>query len=43
MKAVFFFSAFAMHILMIFLVLERYNVEKMSDEVEVLRRELEAA
>ncbi len=43
MRSVLFFSAFAMHVLMAFLILERFNVEKMSDEVAVLRREVEAA
>jgi len=41
MKKVFFFSALAMHVLMIFLVVERYDVEKCAQEVEVLKRELE--
>ncbi len=42
MKAVFFFSAFAMHVLMIFLVTERYALEKMQTETDFLARELEA-
>ncbi len=42
MKAVFFFSAFAMHVLMIFLVAERYALEKMQTETDFLARELEA-
>lgn len=42
MKRVFFFSVFAMHILMLFLVLERYALEKLQNEVDILRREAEA-
>jgi heme exporter protein C len=42
MKSVFFFSALAMHVLMIFLVAERYALEKMQTETEFLARELEA-
>jgi heme exporter protein C len=42
MKSVFFFSALAMHVLMIFLVAERYALENMQTETEFLARELEA-
>jgi len=42
MKMVFFFSAFAMHILMAFLVAERYTLEKMQTETDLLAREVEA-
>jgi heme exporter protein C len=42
MKAVFFFSALAMHVLMLFLVAERYALEKMQTETEFLAREVEA-
>ncbi len=42
MKKVLYLSVLAMHALMIFLVVERYALEKMRGEVEGLRRELEA-
>jgi heme exporter protein C len=42
MKAVFFFSAFAMHVFMVFLVAERYALEKMQTETDFLAREVEA-
>jgi heme exporter protein C len=42
MKAVFFFSAFAMHVFMTFLVAERYALEKMQTETDFLAREVEA-
>jgi heme exporter protein C len=42
MKAVFFFSAFAMHVFMAFLVAERYALEKMQTETDFLAREVEA-
>src|SRR5246127_3417782 len=42
MKSVFFFSALAMHVLMIFLVAERYALEKMQTETDFLVREVEA-
>jgi len=42
MKMVFFFSAFAMHVLMAFLVAERYTLEKMQTETDLLAREVEA-
>jgi len=42
MKAVFFFSALAMHVLMLFLVAERYALEQMQTETEFLTREVEA-
>jgi heme exporter protein C len=42
MKAVFFFSAFAMHVFMAFLLVERYSLEKIQTEADFLARELEA-
>jgi heme exporter protein C len=42
MKMVFFFSVLAMHSLMAFLIAERYRLEKMRAEFEVVRREAEA-
>jgi heme exporter protein C len=42
MKQVFFFSVFALHVLMVFLLIERYQLEKMKQEVDVLQREAEA-
>jgi heme exporter protein C len=42
MKMVFFFSAFAMHVFMAFLVTERYTLEKMQTETDFLAREVEA-
>lgn len=42
MKLVFFFSAFAMHVFMAFLVGERYALEKMQTETDFLAREVEA-
>jgi heme exporter protein C len=42
MKAVFFFSVFAMHVFMTFLIVERYILEKTRAEVDILRREAEA-
>jgi heme exporter protein C len=42
MNKVFFFSVLAMHVLMIFLIVERYALEKMRSEVEILQREAEA-
>ena len=41
MKQVFFFSVFALHVLMVFLLIERYELEKMKHEVDVLQREAE--
>ena len=41
MKAVFFFSAFAMHVFMAFLMVERYSLEKMQTEADFLAREVE--
>jgi heme exporter protein C len=41
MKSVFFFSALAMHVFMLFLVAERYVLEKMRTETDFLSRELE--
>jgi heme exporter protein C len=42
MKKVFFFSVLAMHALMVFLIAERYRLEKLRTDVEVVRREAEA-
>ncbi|HTZ46779.1 MAG TPA: cytochrome c biogenesis protein CcsA [Verrucomicrobiae bacterium] len=42
MKAVFFFSVFAMHVFAAFLIVERYILEKMKNEVDILQREAEA-
>ena len=42
MQAVFFFSAFAMHVFMAFLIVERYSLEKMQTEADFLAREVEA-
>src|SRR6476646_4035618 len=41
-KKVFFFSVFALHSLMVFLLVERYRLEKLRGDFEVVRRELEA-
>ncbi|HWN74268.1 MAG TPA: cytochrome c biogenesis protein CcsA [Candidatus Udaeobacter sp.] len=41
MKSVFFFSALAMHVFMLFLVAERYALEKMQTETDFLAREVE--
>jgi heme exporter protein C len=43
MLKVFFFSIFAMHALMVLLLMDRYGLEKMRGEAEIVRRELEAA
>jgi heme exporter protein C len=42
MNKVFFFSVFAMHVLTVFLLVERYGLEKMKYDVDVLQREAEA-
>jgi heme exporter protein C len=42
MKSVFFFSALAMHVFMLFLVVERYSLEKLQTETDFLAREAEA-
>ncbi len=42
MRAVFFFSVFALHALMAFLIVERYALEKLRLELEIVRREAEA-
>jgi heme exporter protein C len=42
MEKVLFFSVFAMHVLAAFLIVERYILEKMKSEVDVLQREAEA-
>src|SRR5215472_10177802 len=42
MKMVFFFSAFAMHVLMVFLLAERYSLEKLQTETDFLAHEVEA-
>ena len=43
MKKVFLFNVLVMHILMVFLVAQRYGLEKLRGEVDVIRREAEAA
>jgi heme exporter protein C len=43
MRAVFFFSVLALHALMAFLIVERYGLEKLRTELDVLRREAEVA
>src|SRR5579863_5590046 len=43
MRAVFFFSVLALHALMVFLIAERYGLEKLRMELEILRREAELA
>lgn len=43
MKATFFFSVLAMHVLMVFLIIERNRLEKLRLEVDVIRHELEIA
>ncbi|HEY6386812.1 MAG TPA: cytochrome c biogenesis protein [Candidatus Acidoferrum sp.] len=42
MNKVFFFSVLAMHALMVFLIVERYRLEKLRTDFEVVRREAEA-
>jgi heme exporter protein C len=42
MNKVFFFNVLAMHVFALFLIVERYVVEKMKNEVDVLQRETEA-
>jgi heme exporter protein C len=42
MKKVFLFSVLAMHVFAAFLIVERYVLEKMRSEVDILRREAEA-
>jgi heme exporter protein C len=42
MSKVFFFNVLAMHVLALFLIVERYGLEKMKSEVEILQREAEA-
>lgn len=41
MRKVFFFSVFALHALMVFLIAERYRLEKLRTELDVVRREAE--
>lgn len=41
MRAVFFFSVLALHALMVFLIIERYGLEKLRTELDVVRREAE--
>jgi len=41
MKKVFFFNVFVMHILALFLIVERSLLEKMKTEVDILQREVE--
>src|SRR5882672_766862 len=42
MRAVFFFSVLALHALMVFLIVERYGLEKLRTDLELVRREAEA-
>jgi heme exporter protein C len=42
MSKVFFFNVLAMHVFALFLIMERYVLEKMKAEVEILQREAEA-
>jgi heme exporter protein C len=42
MRKVFFFSVLAMHVLMAFLIAERYRLEKLRTDLELVRREAEA-
>ena len=42
MRKVFFFNVLVMHILMVFLVKQRYGLEKLRGEVDAIRREAEA-
>ena len=42
MKMVLFFSAFAMHVLALFLIVERFVLEEMKNDVDILQREAEA-
>jgi len=42
MRKVFFFSVLALHALMVFLIAERYRLEKLRTDIELLRREAEA-
>jgi heme exporter protein C len=42
MRKVFFFSVLALHALMAFLVVERYELEKLRTQLDVVRREAEA-
>jgi heme exporter protein C len=42
MRKAFFFSVLALHALMVFLVTERYRLEKLRTEVDLVRREAEA-
>lgn len=42
MNKVFLFSVLAMHVLAAFLIVERYILDKMKSEVDILRREAEA-
>jgi heme exporter protein C len=43
MRAVFFFSVLALHALMVFLIVERYGLEKLRMELDILRQEAEVA
>jgi heme exporter protein C len=40
MSKVFFFNVLAMHVLALFLIVERYRLEKMKSDVEILEREV---
>jgi heme exporter protein C len=43
MNKVFFFNVLAMHVLALFLIVERYALEKMKSDVDILQREAEAS
>jgi heme exporter protein C len=43
MSKVFFFNVLAMHVLALFLIVERYRLEKMKSDVEILQREVEVS
>jgi len=43
MRKVFFFSVLALHALMVFLIVERYGLEKLRNEFDVVRRDVEAS
>jgi hypothetical protein len=42
MNKVFIFNVLAMHLLALFLIIERYGLERMKNDVDVLQREAEA-
>ncbi len=43
MSKVFFFNVLAMHVLALFLIVERHRLEKMKSDVEILQREAEVS